>query len=68
MLYYKCNNLCTVVLSCNHKGCVEYKPELLDLKPLPKSKSQSFNMKKYENKIIYNNHSKIIYNKQLSYV
>jgi hypothetical protein len=64
---YKCSNPCAVVLSCNHKGCVQHKHELLDLKHSLKSQTQDFNIKKHEDKIIINNCSKTVYNKQVTY-
>jgi hypothetical protein len=67
VLCYKCSNPCAVVLSCNCKGCVQHKHELLDLKYSLKPQTQDFNIRKHEDKIIVNNHSKTVYNKQVIY-
>jgi hypothetical protein len=64
---YKCSNSCSVVLSCNRKECIQYKYELLDLKYLPKHQTHDFNIRKHEDKIIINNRSKTVYNKQVIY-
>jgi hypothetical protein len=64
---YKCSNLYAVVLSCNRKGYVQHKHKLLDLKHLSKSQTQEFNIRKHKDKIIINNCSKTVYNKQVIY-
>jgi hypothetical protein len=67
VLYYKCSNPCAVVLLCNRKECVQHKYELLDLKHSPKPQTYDFNIQDHEDKIIVNNHSKTVYNKQMTY-
>jgi hypothetical protein len=64
---YKCSNPCAVVLSCNRKGCVQHKHELLDLKHSSKQQTYNFNIRKHDDKIIINNRNKTVYNKQVIY-
>jgi hypothetical protein len=65
--YYKCSDLYAVVLSYNRKECVQHKYKLLNLKQSLKFQLQNFNIKKHEDKIIVNNYSKTVYNKQVLY-